>query len=248
MDKIRILLAGSDGVFLEQVKTYLRNTGVELLSCRKQEEILGIMHQMSPDIVYLSAKICGGALECLRTIKENENLKRTPVVMVCSNENEAFLKNCREAGCECLIRKPLDRRAFLSSVMSFIQLDKRSDARFRTRVDMSYGVDSPNEFFTSSVNLGIGGMFIESVHTFPTGSVLMIRFLLPSCGEVIHCNAYVAWINHQDKPVKPSLPPGMGLEFFGLAPEKVGLLTTYLHEEYISKLLQCSAPRDLPET
>jgi len=248
MEKVRILLAGSDGVFLEQVKTYLRNTAVELLSCRKQEETLGIMHQMSPDIVYLSAKITGGGLECLRSIKENENLKRTPVVMICSNESEAFLENCREAGCECLIRKPLDRRAFLSSVMSFIQLDKRTNARFWTRVDVSYGVDSPDAYSSHSVNLGIGGIFIETVHAFPVGSVLMLRLLLPSSGEVIQCEAYVAWINHQDARIKPSLPPGMGLEFFGLAPEKVALLTHYLHEEYISKLLQCSSTRELPAT
>jgi uncharacterized protein (TIGR02266 family) len=245
MEKIRILLAGSDGVFLEQVKTYLRNTGVELLSSRKQEETLGIMHQMAPDIVYLSAKIAGGGLECLRTIKQHENLKRTPVVMVCSNESEAFGEDCLEAGCECLLRKPLDRRDFLSSVLSFIQLEKRTNARFRTRVDVTYGADSPDSYSSHSVNIGIGGMFIETLHAFPVGTVLMIRFQLPSCGEDIECSAFVAWINHQDAPVKPSLPPGMGLEFFGLSPQKNALLTTFLHEEYISKLLTCSSSREL---
>lgn len=246
MENIRILLAGSDGIFLEQVKTFLRNTGVELLSCRKQEEALGIMHQMNPDIVYLSARIAGGGLECLRSIKKNENLKRTPLVMVCTNESEAFQENCREAGCECLIRKPLDRRAFLSSVMSFIQLEKRTNARFRTHVDMAYGVDSPDSYCSRSINLGIGGMFVETVHSFPVGTVLMIRFTLPAGGEIIQCNAHVAWINHQDAPVKPSLPPGMGLEFFNLSAGNVALLTHYLHEEYISKLLKCSSPSELP--
>lgn len=244
MDTIKILLAGADSIFLEQVRIYLRNTGVELLSCRLQEETLGIMLQKAPDIVYLSDRIAGGGLECLRTIRESERLRRIPVVMVCSRESENFRENCRTAGCECLARKPLDRQTFLSSVMSFVQLDKRTDARFRIQVEVSFGVESTDTCRSRSVNLSMGGMFIESGQLFPVGTTLMMRFTLPSRPGDILCRATVAWLNLRDNPVKPSLPGGMGVEFFGLSPENSSRLSQFMHEEYISKLLTCSPARE----
>ncbi len=248
MDNIRILLAGADGIFFAQVKTFLRNTGVELLSCHKKEETLGIMLHKNPDIVYLSAKIGGGGLECLLEIKEDERLSRIPVVMVCSNESEEFRETCRTAGCECLVRKPLDRQTFLSSVIGFIQLEKRTNARFRIQVDVTCGVDSPAEFRSRSVNLSLGGMFLETGRVFPVGTVLLVRFQLPSCEEAIQCTATVAWVNHRDAPVKPSLPGGVGLEFSGMTLADVSRLNQFMHEEYISKLLKCSPPRESSET
>lgn len=246
MENIRILLAGTDNTFTEQVRTFLRNTGIEIVSCRKPEETVGAMLQAPPEIVYLSAKIPGGALDCLRTIKEDERLKRIPVVMICSSESEDFRETCRTAGCECLVRKPLDRQTFLASVISFIQLEKRTNARFRIQLNVTFGSDSPITFRSRSVNLGMGGMFIETGHLFPIGTTLLLRFRLPSCEEAIECTANVAWINRRDKPAKPSLPGGMGLEFFGLALESISRLNQFVHEEYISKLLKCSSPRETP--
>jgi len=243
MENLKILLAGADTTFVEQVRTFLRNTGIELLSCRRQEETLEVMQQARPEIVYLSAKIPGGGLECLRAIRENERLKRIPVVMVCTNESEDFLETCRTAGCECLIRKPLDRQAFLASVIGFIQLEKRTNARFGIRINVNFGVDSPEAFRAHSVNLSIGGMFIETGHVFPVGTTLQVRFKLPSRGEAIQCATNVAWINRRDTPAKPSLPMGMGLEFDGLSLEGISRINQFVHEEYISKLLKCSSSR-----
>lgn len=39
-------------------------------------------------------------------------------------------------------------------------------------------------------------------------------------------------------PVKPALPPGMALEFLELTPEITALISRYIHDEHIIKLLR----------
>lgn len=237
MDRMRILLAGHDGVFLELVKTFLRNTGIELVWCREPDETLEIMHRMQPDIVYLSAKIAGGGLDCLKTIMKDDDLRKTPVIMVCSNESAEYKELCRDAGCAYVIRKPIGRQAFLSSVMSFIDVRKRTNARFDAQLEVEYEVLSQKPCSSRTVNIGIGGTFIEADNALPPGTLLSLKIHLPPDDRVLKCSAHVAWVNHRDAPTKTSLPPGMGVEFFGLSEENRALLSRYLHEEHITKLL-----------
>lgn len=237
MERMRILLAGHDGVFLELVKTFLRNTGIELLSCRDPEETVDVMRRLHPDIVYLSAKIAGGGLECLRTIMNDDLLRKTPVIMVCSNESDEYKEKCRAAGCAYVIRKPIGRHAFLSSVMSFIDVRKRSNARFDAHLDVEYEVLSQAPCSSRTVNIGIGGTFIEAASSLPPGTLLSLKINLPPGDRVLRCRAHVAWVNHREAPTKSSLPPGMGVEFFGLSAENHALLSRYLHDEHIAKLL-----------
>lgn len=237
MDKMSILLAGHDGVFLGLVKTFLRNTGIELLSCREPDETIEIMHRMQPDIVYLSAKIAGGGLDCLKAIMEDDTLRKTPVIMVCSNESDEYKERCRDAGCAYVIRKPLERQAFLSSVMSFIDVRKRTNARFDAHLALEYEVMSQKPRSSRTVNIGIGGAFIEAVDPLSPGTLLTLTLHLPPGDQVLRCSAHVAWVNHRDSPTKSSLPPGMGVEFFGLSEGNRALLSRYLHDEHIAKIL-----------
>ncbi len=79
-----------------------------------------------------------------------------------------------------------------------------------------------------SVNMSTGGVFIEAVKILPVDAPLIVEFTLPINSKIITCKARVAWVNEPAAPVKPALPPGMGLQFLDLSPENIHAIRNFL--------------------
>jgi uncharacterized protein (TIGR02266 family) len=92
-------------------------------------------------------------------------------------------------------------------------LERNPDPRFLARITIYYG-PFPEELLSDySVNISSGGVFVETSRILPKDTVLTVKFNLPGSDAVIFSHARVAWINDPGALKKPSLPPGMGLQF-----------------------------------
>ena len=61
---------------------------------------------------------------------------------------------------------------------------------------------------------------------------LTLRFTLPDEKGMVSCKARVAWVNQKEKPRKPELPPGMGIQFVELPLEDMKSIRRFLeHNE-----------------
>jgi uncharacterized protein (TIGR02266 family) len=238
MHDMKVMLVVSDGVFIEMVKYFLHNTGIKLIVCREYNQALDAIRQERPDIVYLSSRMDGGCVECLRAIKDDPDMRQIPVVMISAVSQEEYRQRCRESGCAYILMKPVDRRAFLSSIQSFIDPEKRDNARFAAQLDVSYGIDAPDSISVNSVNISSGGIFVQTTQPFPVDTILRIRVILPNPPTPIETKARVAWVNRLGAAVKPALPPGMALEFLERTPENTALISRYIRYEHIGKLLK----------
>lgn len=237
MDGMKIMLVADDGILIEQIKCFLRNTGIRLTVCREYELAVKALRQERSGIVYIASRMDRSCVECLRVIKDDPDMRQIPVVMVAAKADEHFRQMCRDAGSAYILMKPIDRPAFLSSVRSFIDPEKRDNARFEAQLDVSYGFDAPDSVSVCSVNISRGGVFVRTKQTLPVDSMLKIRINLPNAPTPIETKARVAWINRLGAPVKPALPPGMALEFLEMKPEDTTLVSRYIHDEHIVKLL-----------
>ncbi|MDD2319626.1 MAG: response regulator [Geobacteraceae bacterium] len=230
MEKVKILLAETDCIFIELMKTFLRGSGFELVTCQKQDFLLETVRQANPAVVYLSANIAGSNLEYLRLIKQDDGTRKIPVVMICSKENKEYQLRSSASGCEYVLLKPLQRKTFFSSLYGFTDSTGLSNARLKTRLAVDYGFLTPAPFTFHSVDLGSRGMFVEIRNVLPVDTILSIRFHLPDIQTPIETSARVAWLNPPLDPAKPSLPPGMGLEFVDLDPEQAAIITGFIIE------------------
>ncbi len=235
MEKTKILLAETDGTFIELLKTFLRGSDIELVTCQRQETLLEAVRQSNPAVVYLSANIAGDNLEHLRHIKQDAGTRHTPIVMICSRENADYQIRCSDSGCEYVLLKPIERKTFISSVQGFIDPKDRPKARKKTRLAVDYGFLAPAPFTFHSADLGDGGMFVEIRNFFPVGTILSLRFHLPDIRIPIETKARVAWVNSPFEPLKPALPPGMGLEFVDLDSGHSALIAGYLHQDKVTE-------------
>jgi uncharacterized protein (TIGR02266 family) len=236
MHDMKVMLVVNDGVFIEMVKYFLQNTGIKLMVCREYEQTLESVRQERPDIVYLSSRMDGGCVECLREIKGDPDIGHVPVVMIAAMPQEEYRQLCRESGCAYILKKPVDRRAFLSSVQSFIDPEKRDNVRFEAQLDVSYGFDAPDAVPARSVNISRGGIFVQTNEALPVDTILRLRVNLPNAPAPIETKARVAWVNRLGAVVKPALPPGMALEFLDRTPENTALISRYIHDKHIGKL------------
>jgi uncharacterized protein (TIGR02266 family) len=237
MENMDIMLVANDGIFIEQIKCYLRNTGISLTVCREYDQAVKALRKERCGVVYIASRMDRGCIDCLRAIKGDPDMRHLPVVMAAAKADERFRQMCRDAGCAYILMKPIDRPAFLSSVRSFIDPEKRDNARFEAQLDVSYGFDAPDSVSVCSVNISRGGVFVRTNQALPVDSMLKIRIILPNAPTPIETKARVAWINRLGAPVKPALPPGMALEFLEMKPEDTNLVSLYIHDEHIVKLL-----------
>jgi len=70
-----------------------------------------------PDLILLDLKMPGqGGLECLETIKKDENLRAIPVVVITTSALEADVINAYRLGAAGYILKPVDINEFVAAI------------------------------------------------------------------------------------------------------------------------------------
>lgn len=55
-------------------------------------------------------------VEVLKKLKEDELLKKMPVIMVTTTDDPREISNCHSLGCNCYISKPIDYEKFINAI------------------------------------------------------------------------------------------------------------------------------------
>ena len=214
----KVLLVDDVELFLELEKTFLQREEVDLLVAHDGPGALAGVREARPDLVLLDLHMPGmGGDEVCRTIKGDPELRATPVLMVTHAGREDDRRACEEAGCDGIVLKPINRHTFLTVVRGHLQVVERAAHRVPARFLVRYGVDEDRILTDWAVNLSTGGVFIETAHVFEVDAPLLISFVLPERNADLRCRARVAWVNHAEQRLKPSLPPGIGVQFLDLS-------------------------------
>ena len=238
MNKKIILLADDVELFLELEKTFFRREGFDLYIARTGEEACRLAVEHRPDMIFMDLYMpqMNGDEAC-RKIKENPELRTTPIVMVTHGGKEDDLGRCRDAGCDDIVLKPINRHHFLATARRFLGIVDRAAHRVRARLKIHYHLPLKRLTAIHSANLSTGGVFLETEEVLPPESRVNLEFRLPCRESPVLCQGRVAWVNHPRKIVKAQLPPGMGLQFMDLRLEDLESIRDFVKKE-------CLAPSD----
>jgi uncharacterized protein (TIGR02266 family) len=108
--------------------------------------------------------------------------------------------------------------------------ENRSNPRFLARIAIFHGPYQKEILTDYTVNMSAGGVFIESRMIMPEDTQVTVKFKLPDSDTIIVSKATVAWVNDPVSPKKPSLPPGMGLQFLDLSLEDLHAIRFFLEQ------------------
>lgn len=235
MARKKILLADDVELFLELEKTFFRRENFELLIARTGQDALELTRAEGPDLVFMDLfmPVMDGDEAC-RRIKENPQTASIPVVMVTQGGRDEDLERCRQAGCDDILLKPINRHLFVATARRLLQVVDRAEPRVLARLQVRQGV-APNQVLRDySLNLSTGGLFLATQSPLPVGSPLALEFQLPDSMQPIYCQARVAWINQAEQWVHPLLPVGMGLQFIDLGSSDLVALRQFVKHQCIA--------------
>ncbi len=233
----KVLLADDVELFLELERTFLQRENIDLIVAHNGREALDTIQRERPDLILLDMYMpeMDGPDVC-RAVKADADLRAIPVLMVTSGGHDDERENCRQAGCDGIITKPINRHTFLAAVRGHLAMIERESHRVPARMLVRYGKTGDQILTDYTVNLSTGGIFIETSHPFALGEELVVSFVIPDRVEELRCQARVAWINIPGHLLKPLLPPGIGLQFLDLSGNERGEVLAFVKKKLLSPL------------
>lgn len=226
----KVLLVDDVELFVELEKTFFHRANVTLLVARNGLEALDLAHRERPDLIFMDLFMpeMDGDVACAR-LKEDPDLSSIPVVMVTHGGRDPDLQRCREAGCDDILLKPVNRHKFVAAARRFIGLEDRVAPRVEARIEVRYA-NGGDELTDYSLNMSTGGLFLETERLLPVETELQVSFNLPDRNDPVRSRARVAWVNEPDRRIKPGLPPGMGLQFLDLSLDDLQDVRAFVRE------------------
>ena len=133
-------------------------------------------------------------------IKSSGLNSSTPLVMISGDEDRQTMQRAFQSGISLFLFKPVDRLKLvrlLHSVDNYIQVQRRRFLRIKTskNVSMESGDLKING---TSLDLSVGGMFVQSSNTFPVGSNVRVGLELQAGKPPLQFSARVARVCGKD--------------------------------------------------
>ena len=229
----KILLVDDVRLFLEMEKSFLNRTQVEFAVARSGREALNVLPVLRPQLVIMDQKMPEmDGVEACRRIKADPEYLDLPVVLVAASEQLADIEECRTAGCDAVVAKPLDRRELLLVAQRFLELSERAAPRVKTRMLVRYGVERQLSLHDFSANLAPGGLFLEASRILPVETELTLEFFVPGTPDPLRCEGRVVWVNRPGAKAKPDLPSGFGVRFEHLDAREARVIKAFIHGEF----------------
>jgi DNA-binding response OmpR family regulator len=100
----RILIVEDDRATTGLLKTVFEMEGFKTLVCPHPDRVLGVVREKRPDVIFMDFHLAEGeSLPILKTLKEDADLKRIPVVMTSGLDRS---RECEKAGADSFLMKP----------------------------------------------------------------------------------------------------------------------------------------------
>jgi uncharacterized protein (TIGR02266 family) len=229
MERKKVVLADDVELFLMLENTFFNRDEFEMITARSGREVLKVIREAKPDLVFMDLDMPGmNGDECCRVVKRDAMNSHIPVIMVTRKGRKEAVERCRDAGCDGIVFKPIDRGDLLALSRKYLHVKERGAQRINARLAINYAVMSSELRKDYSMDLNSGGMFLETVNPLEIDTMLYIEFTLPAGDRTIRCQARVAWVNQLDAPRKPQLPAGVGVQFLSLGQADMEAIQGYI--------------------
>jgi CheY-like chemotaxis protein len=117
-----ILVVEDHPINMELVRDILQAYGYRVSEATNGYECREWLQHNRPDLILMDLQLPGiDGLMLTREIKENENLKKIPIVALTAFAMKGDTERALAAGCSGVITKPIDTRAFPRQVEAYLQ-------------------------------------------------------------------------------------------------------------------------------
>lgn len=219
--KHKILIVDDSPFMLKLVSDMLLGLDYDVAAAGNGEEAYRMVEATRFDMIITDMNMPEmDGLELTRRVKALPNCRFVPILMLSGDGSEEKIADAKKIGVSTFLNKP-PKEAQLKTLLQ-MTLSKRRAPRLPVRLEVFYGEHEPFTGYTAgySVNMSVGGLFLETRQPLQPGEKLELKFELVDGEPPVLCQGTVAWINCPENPAKENHPPGMGIEFLDLEQER----------------------------
>ncbi len=231
----RVCVVDDDPDMCELIQGMLRSAEIDSFSLTDSREAARLLGKEKFDAIFLDVRMrAPDGIELTRLIRASGINQSTPIVVITGEGENAVLTRAFQAGATFFLFKPIDRHRMLRLLRvteGTIQNEARRYQRvkFSCNVHLESGLDRLNG---TTLDLSLGGMFVQAAHAFPLGSSVNVTLELKPKTPPLHFSARVVRVAGADC---------MGLKIENAGPEEIRILQEFL----LPLILTKADPRQL---
>lgn len=219
-----LLLIDDVELFLQLEKSFLQDSGHDVLTRTSPTQALADLPQLAPDLVLLDLympELDGD--EFCRHLRSDERWRNLPVIMVTAGGKDEEIRRCLEAGCDDYLTKPVNKSELLEKVERLLGGLRHRTAE-RTAASLRVRLRQKDQSLAATVrDVSRNGIYVQSRTELAIGSLVEIQLELPS-GRPLHVPGKV-------KRVKPGREVGLGIYFIHPEPQGIAALEKFAREQ-----------------
>ena len=214
--KKKILISAKIDELLSFDDNFSDREGLIILVGKDTDELLQLARTENPDVIFASPSCDQDERTYCRLLREDNRISDIPVVAVVDSSKLAELNHVQYERPADVLFTPINIHLFLASTRRILGLAHRAFPRLQTSLLIHFGMDVNNLRTACAFNLSTGGVFIATGRPPEINETVSIQIDLSTATEPILCQGVVTWHNNIEKPARPEMPVGFGLQFNSL--------------------------------
>lgn len=235
-DRSSILFAHDDATFLMYVGILVKRFGYDIYLARNGADAVKLAKEHQPSVIVLDQNISKpDAKTCLAMIRDDRELKDTPVLLITSDGSESSLSTPGNFSYCGFLKKPLNISEFYTAIQHCHRYAvKRRFLRAPVIIKVFAEYDS-NRRELYATNLSVEGMFLRAMEPYNIGAELNLVFSIDD-EDPVELKARVVSVKSFSPEIKSE--PGMGLKFMDVSEDTKYRISYALMKEISKDLVR----------
>ncbi len=193
----KVLLVNDLTTLIEKERTILNRSDIKIFTAASGKEALVVHGKEKVDLIIADLDMAGmSGDELCSAIRENEELKYVPFIMVCRG-SESDLHRVAKCKASVHVTKPIRPLQFLESVSKLLDIPERKSYRVLLKATVNGKFDN-KPFFCSSQDISSSGLLFETDKTLEKGDIMNCSFFLPSAAKIVTDAEVMRVVKSQD--------------------------------------------------
>ncbi len=229
----KILLVDDTKLFLKLEQEYLKQSSVAVLIAENGRQALEIARRDRPDLIFMDLNMpeMDGAT-CCAAIKADPELRSIPVILVTTSGMSESMEQCKDAGCDGFLTKPIDRKAFLELGRKFLSNINRRERRVSCKLKALFRINNSDNLHGICMDLCSQGLYLAYAGEVRVEDRVEVSMLVSgSSADLVEAWGRVSWVNMGASRKKQKLPEGFGVEFLSIPEESKALIKKFMERK-----------------
>lgn len=217
----RVLVVDDDSATCELIREALTGAEIDCLAFTRSERAVPHLATEKFDAIFLDVNMpAPDGIELTCKIRSGGLNASTPIMVITGEDDRGLLARAFSSGANYFLYKPVDRRdilRLLRATHGSIENEKRRFRRVKVQCKVSLSCGS-TRLSGSTLDMSLGGIFVQAAHVLPVGSVARVSIDLKS-DPPLSVSARVLRIAGDDC---------MGMQFENLAVKEAKRLQDFL--------------------